>query len=340
MAPRKRKIESLGDGAVKEADGEQSTLRRSTRQKRSTNPVDDAHEGKIAPAPIAKTVRRKPKVTTSAKRGEKGKDAASPSSAKATDGTAYPLGQLSIPSSEEGGNPIACLVSYSSPPSSALVFTHGAGGDLSAAAMVNFSKGFASADPQLGLLMFPGNMNVKARAKGFKEVKRHETEEGKWYVKEGEHQEFILAYGGRSLGARAAVMASHADTDVNALVLASYPLMSPAGDVRDQILLDVAADVDVLFISGDRDSMCDLDRLEKVRDKMKARTWIVRVRGADHGMNVSGKKGKEGTVAMGEGTGKIAAKWILDRDADKMEMELSWDPEKGEPVGEWRAPKI
>jgi predicted alpha/beta-hydrolase family hydrolase len=195
--------------------------------------------------------------------------------------------------------------------------------------MVNFSQGFASSGPGAGLVMFPGNMNLKARAAVFDRVKQYELQQE--YMKSAARQEMKLAYGGRSLGARAAVVASHADEDVKMLVLVSYPLVAPSGDVRDKILLEIRPDVDVLFISGDHDSMCDLDMLDGVRGKMAAKTWIVRVRGADHGMNLrGGKKLKEGTKLVGEATGKMAATWLRERDQQKRQIDITWDGERSQ----------
>jgi hypothetical protein len=107
------------------------------------------------------------------------------------------------------------------------------------------------------------------------------------------------------MGARAAVVAATAETEH--LVLVSYPLQT-AKEVRDQILLDLPAAVKVLFVSGDGDSMCELGALREVRAKMKCRSWLVTVRGADHGMNV---KPKAATEAVGLMTGEVAARWVL-----------------------------
>ncbi|KAH0840694.1 hypothetical protein AYO21_00650 [Fonsecaea monophora] len=254
---------------------------------------------------------------------------------------------------------IPCQRSHAAPHPTSLIFTHGAGGDLSAAAMVNFSRGFAGTGS--AVVMFQGSMNVKARAGLFGVVKEYEIEhgsiipadqdkgspQGKSSVNVSGKKRKVtavstststyssspptpVAYGGRSMGARAAVIASHTDHGIKTLLLASYPLVSPSGAMRDQILLDIHADVDVLFISGDHDTMCPLDTLQSVRAKMKARTWRVVVDGADHGMNVrGGKKLKEGTERVGEECGRIAAEWLRERDLDRREMTVSWDGETG-----------
>jgi predicted alpha/beta-hydrolase family hydrolase len=110
------------------------------------------------------------------------------------------------------------------------------------------------------------------------------------------------------MGARAAVMAATEDDEkVVELVLVSYPLKGPKDDIRDQILKDLPASIRVLFVIGDRDAMCPLDMLDEVRKKMKAKSQLVVVRGADHGMHV---KPASMEKEYGEETGRIAAEWI------------------------------
>ncbi len=130
------------------------------------------------------------------------------------------------------------------------------------------------------------------------------------------------------MGARAAAMAA---VDVTqSVILVSYPLVSPIGEVRDQILLELPQKPDVLFISGENDNMCDFERLNEVRRQMMPRSWLVVVKGADHGMNV---KPKKGTKAVGVETGKLAAEWVSkgfeERDEEKTECEIWWDEEEG-----------
>src|ERR1700733_7583768 len=143
------------------------------------------------------------------------------------------------------------------------------------------------------------------------------------------------------MGARAAVIAATGQftavgvTGVSSLILASYPLVSEKGDVRDRILLELPAEISVLFISGDRDSMCDLRKLNEVRGKMKAKSWMVVVRGADHGMNVAG--GKKATGAGGGGAGEVAARWLIGEKGEAEECEIWWDGKNREVRrGEWR----
>jgi predicted alpha/beta-hydrolase family hydrolase len=195
-------------------------------------------------------------------------------------------------------------------PSRTLIFTHGAGGTLSAPAVVNFCTGFATALP---VLAFQGSMNLGSRVKGF-----HACIE---YLKEQSKKESgSLVLGGRSMGARAAVMAASEILETRPedgkidIILVSYPLKGPK-DTRDQILLDLPASVNVLFIIGDRDSMCPLDLLGQVQSKMRAKSQLAIVRGADHGMHTRPAKLEK---EMGEETGRIAADWVAGRSRDEV----------------------
>ena len=190
-----------------------------------------------------------------------------------------------------------------------LIFTHGAGGTITTPAIVNFSAGF-SKDSTASVICFQGNMNLKSRVKMFGAVYDHASSTY-------QHRTTI-ALGGRSMGARAAVQAATEETKY--LILASYPLQTNK-DTRDQILLDLPGDKHVLFISGDHDSMCDLNKLNEVRMKMRAKTWLIRVRDADHGMNV---KPKKATVLIGEKCGMLAAEWLCGMKDDGMEREIWW----------------
>ncbi|OCT45705.1 hypothetical protein CLCR_01605 [Cladophialophora carrionii] len=345
MAPRKRKVEATTVINADSTVDDKAPLRRSSRRKAVVQTSDkQQQQGRETTTPAIDEDDDKEKSSTGSAttRSNTALDAgallAEPEKATAgmhmlsSDPPSREFTSFTIPASKKAAKAISCLRSPVRHPR-CLIFTHGAGGDLSAAAMVRFSEGFASSLGEgAGLVMFPGNMNVKARAATFDRVKQHEL--GEEYMKTAATQgEVNLAYGGRSMGARAAVMASHADEDVKMLVLVSYPLVGPSGDVRDKILLETRPDVDVLFISGDHDSMCDLEMLDEVRGRMKARTWIVRVKGADHGMNLrGGKKLKEGTKAVGATTGKLAAAWLQERDQEKREMDLSWDGEHSDVV--------
>jgi predicted alpha/beta-hydrolase family hydrolase len=239
--------------------------------------------------------------------------------------SASPYSTLSIPS-DLTKTPVRCHI-YRAPtqhqPTSepTLIFTHGAGGTLSTPAVTHFCTGYASA---LRVLAFQGPANLGARVKAFRACHAHLRSQ---QMDEGDGTLRDVLFGGRSMGARAAAMAAAELMGSDGggaggekmkvrLVLVSYPLVGPKGELRDEVLLDLPDEVDVLFVSGERDAMCPLSRLEEVRGKMAAKSRLVVVRGADHGMHTR-PAGLEKEV--GEETGRRAAVWVVgEMDEDEL----------------------
>jgi len=210
-----------------------------------------------------------------------------------------------------------------------LIFAHGAGGGMDADGVANFRDGLAT---KRKCVCFKGNINLGSRVKMFKTLVEHENA-----IANEALRDCAPVLGGRSMGARAAVIAAtelieEGDEDdpasvIDHLVLVSYPLQDAKENVRDQILLDLPARLSVLFISGDNDSMCDIAHLRTIRGKMKCKTWMATVLSANHGMDV---KPKRGTVEVGRMTGLVAAAWLGRTDASltKTETEIFWDDEE------------
>jgi predicted alpha/beta-hydrolase family hydrolase len=211
-----------------------------------------------------------------------------------------------------------------------LIFTHGAGGGIENPATALFARGFAGgAGPAtngdgdeegknggFAVVSFEGTMNMVSRVKYFHAMIEHEKNLG--VMKD-------LVLGGRSMGARAAVVAmKEQGTKKGMLVLASYPLVGMNGEVRDKILLEIEENVEVLFVSGDKDSMCDLKQLGAVREKMKARSWMMLIKGADHGI---GLKPSDAVAKIREFAGEAAARWVRGegRGGKKTQCILRWD---------------
>ena len=195
----------------------------------------------------------------------------------------------------------------------ALIFTHGAGGGLSNQATSLFADGFSDILP---LVSFEGNMNLQGRVNSFQAVIEHENAHS-------------VALGGRSMGARAAVLAAqNSENSTKAVILASYPMFgAQKGDSREGILLDLPENVDVLFISGSNDSMCEMEHLRTVTQKMRANSWILEVKEADHGMSL---KQKAGVEPIRKNMGRLAAQWLQDRDDSRRYSSLSWSKDRGD----------
>lgn len=216
------------------------------------------------------------------------------------------------------GKSIICQRRGSSAAKLGLIFTHGAGGGLENPATKLFAEGFATVSP---ILCFQGTMNLKNRTQSFNAVIEHEN--------------WGLALGGRSMGARAAVMSAQEHDGSKLLVLVSYPLKSPQGEVRDQILLDLPKEKKVLFVIGDRDNMCELKHLQRVRDKMAAPSWLIVAQGADHGMSLSTKPAVE---PMRRKMGALAAEWLKAPKKSATKSTIRWDAHSKKVVEEG-APK-
>lgn len=332
---RNRNTEHFGDGtnakpeeklmanATGKSSGGEATRRRGNEkqnilQEDSQHPESHTPKKRKKPYSVNDIVNAKPPQ----KRGRKGSTTSKQPVEEASLGTTKSKSKSTLPTLAHPSlkNPIPYQeYNPAEPPSEPLpplIFTHGAGGGLSAPAVVNFCSGYASSRP---VLAFEGSMNLTARVKGFHACL--DEVRGQAQVRDkGGNRVFVL--GGRSMGARAAIMAAleilfpnaekNLDENMNAepeqgveisLILVSYPLKGPK-DIRDDILLRLPSNVNVLFVIGERDAMCPLHMLKEVMGKMRAKTSLAVVEGLDHGMN--GKGGKE----LGKLSGKLAAQWI------------------------------
>lgn len=203
------------------------------------------------------------------------------------------------------------------------IFTHGAGGGIENPATKLFAEGYATTG--MPILCFQGTMNLKNRVKSFETVLEHCKQE---------YPDCDFVVGGRSMGARAAIMLAGEREEIGKVVAVSYPLVSPKGEVRDETLVDLERTKKVCFLSGDKDNMCDWETLEKVRGKMAAGTKIVAVKNADHGMSLVGA-GKDKAKAVEEirrAGGQVAAQWLRGEHDSDEQIELRWNGESGKAV--------
>jgi hypothetical protein len=102
---------------------------------------------------------------------------------------------------------------------------------------------------------------------------------------EGPHGPVVLV--GKSMGSRIGCHVSLEEPSVAALVCFGYPLRGASGALRDEVLLGLRAPI--LFVQGSRDSLCPIDLLEGVRTKMRARSELYVVDGANHSLELSQK---------------------------------------------------
>jgi uncharacterized protein len=124
--------------------------------------------------------------------------------------------------------------------------------------------------------------------------------------------DLALCAGGRSYGGR---MTSQAQAEaplpgVKALAFLGFPL-HPAGKPgieRAEHLARVA--VPMLFVSGDRDALADLDLLKPVVNGLGDQTTLHLVKHADHSFKVAAKSGRTSAGTEAEALDALAG-WLL-----------------------------
>jgi uncharacterized protein len=120
-----------------------------------------------------------------------------------------------------------------------------------------------------------------------------------------------LYAGGRSFGGR---MTSQAQAGkpmpgVRGLIFLGFPLhpAGKAGVERAEHLAHVR--IPMLFVSGDRDALAELELLKPVVEALSDRATLHLVRGADHSFKVTAKSGRTGAEAEAEALDTVAD-WI------------------------------
>ena len=200
------------------------------------------------------------------------------------------------------------------------LFTHGRGSRLDAPAIVAFSEGFARTQC---MLSFSDDRTHNERATTFRALQNQFPS--------------ITAIGGRSMGAQAAARAQLYGPAKKA-VFFSYPLVRGV-TIREEELLAIEADVDVLFIIGDEDPMAQELHFRAVRSRMRCRTWWMKVKRGDHSLFFDANFGRK-RIGMCNVIGQIAAMWSARRDAQRTELTVDWEgsDEDGHPVWtDWNA---
>jgi dienelactone hydrolase len=177
-----------------------------------------------------------------------------------------------------------------------MLWTHGAGGGLNDDATQGFANGFAELAP---IVVHEAQSNLEHRVACYKAMTEHEG--------------YATYIGGRSMGSRTAATLATNHPETKAVVLVSYPLFNN-GECREQIMLDLPARLDVLFILGSKDPMNPCKKFEEVRSRMKARSWVCIVQGAAHMMDMVHD---HATKDMRRQSGRVAAEWLQNRDPSK-----------------------
>ncbi|KAJ8252965.1 hypothetical protein GJAV_G00207680 [Gymnothorax javanicus] len=217
--------------------------------------------------------------------------------------------KVKIPFGSKQLDATLCIPTEASDVRTAVILTHGAGGDMNFKHLVLLAEVLASTG-LLCLRFTCKGLNLVYRIKAYNAVVE--------YVKNLET--FTLRnifLGGRSMGARAAAalvnQLNEKDSDsVQGLVCLSFPLHPPgqtdAHLKRSEHLLRLTQ-TPVLFVSGTSDDMCQRDLLENVRKRMKVPATVHWIEGGSHGLAVKGRPEEEVVQEMNF----YVKTWILER---------------------------
>ncbi|GLU05953.1 hypothetical protein SLE2022_230250 [Rubroshorea leprosula] len=170
-----------------------------------------------------------------------------------------------------------------------VVFAHGAGAPSSSDWMIRWKDMLKKALSAVEVVTFdyPYLSGGKKRAppKAESLVDFH-LDIVKKAVSEYPGHPLILA--GKSMGSRVSCMvAGREDISASVVICLGYPLKGVNGAIRDETLLQLQ--VPVMFVQGNKDGLCPLEKLEVVRRKMTATSELHVVDGGDHSFKVSKK---------------------------------------------------
>ena len=167
-----------------------------------------------------------------------------------------------------------------------VLIAHGAGNDMQNPLVVHLAEGLAEA----GYLTVRFNFPYKEKGRKAPDPQRvlvRTWQSVSRFVRETYNTEKIAA-AGKSMGGRVASQAAAAGSiQVDRLIFFGYPLHPPGkkDKLRDAHLYDLKSPL--LFFAGTRDSLCDLDLLNRVLGKLTAPWSLEIIEGGDHSFNVS-----------------------------------------------------
>lgn len=172
----------------------------------------------------------------------------------------------------------------------AVILTHGAGGDMNFKHLVSLAHALA-AEGHICLRFTCKGLNLGYRLKAFHAVWDYLKSLQKFTIKH-------IFVGGRSMGCRAAAALARQLSDksegvVRGVICLSFPLHPPAQThahlQRSEDLRGLPEHMPVLFVSGTEDNMCDRVLFEATVKEMKAEVEVFWLKGGSHGLTVKGR---------------------------------------------------
>ncbi|XP_042282754.1 testis-expressed protein 30 [Thunnus maccoyii] len=172
----------------------------------------------------------------------------------------------------------------------AVILTHGAGGDMNFRHLVSLAHALAS----------KGFLCLRFTCKGLNLAYRVKAYHAVWHYLKS-LQTFTIKHifvGGRSMGCRAAAavarqLSDESEDAVQGVICLSFPLHPPgqtdAHRQRSEDLKGLPEHMAVLFVSGTEDNMCDRVLFDGMIKEMKAQVEVFWLNGGNHGLTVKGR---------------------------------------------------
>ncbi|CAK6966358.1 testis-expressed protein 30 [Scomber scombrus] len=183
-----------------------------------------------------------------------------------------------------------CTPSSVKHPLTAVILTHGAGGDMNFKHLVSLAHALAS-NGFLCLRFTCKGLNLAYRVKAYHAVWNYLKSLQKFTIKH-------IFVGGRSMGCRAAAavarqLSDESEDAVQGVISLSFPLHPPgqtdAHRQRSEDLRGLPEHMPLLFVSGTEDNMCDRGLFDGMIKEIKAQVEVFWLNGGSHGLKVKGR---------------------------------------------------
>lgn len=202
-----------------------------------------------------------------------------------------------------------------------LIFSNGPEDAKNPDTMASFTRGFVGLSSRPALLFFQGKVDFDTTTHMFDAI----FKAGRLLA----HENLKTSprhLGGRGIGAIAAVRAVTEET--THLVLVGYPLQAEGG-ARDDLLRDLKASMNVLFVSGSLDGGCE--ELERVCKELNCRVWKIAIQEANKALEI--ESSETGTQEVAKMTGAVVARWLESCNEQMQDGKIVWNPDEG--VARW-----
>jgi predicted alpha/beta-hydrolase family hydrolase len=210
--------------------------------------------------------------------------------------------EVSIPvnNSERVSGILSIPEEYKQDLDKAVILAHGAGNDMNQSLLVFLATGLS----QAGFLTLRFNFPYKEKNRRAPDPQK--KLEATWlsvFAFLEEHPEYgteHIVAAGKSMGGRiASHLASEGRLPAEKLIFLGYPLHPPGkmDRLRDSHLYTIK--IPMLFFAGTRDSLCNLEKLTEVLNKLNSRWELDIIEGGDHSFRTLKSMGLNETEVYG-----------------------------------------